>query len=138
MLWLKPKTDWKATDYFNKEDYNRIATNLKYIKEFAKKFATRIMYLVGMGNKTAYTQFLTPAEVNNFQTNLHEVNDKTLQLDIGEDTQYRPEGATPDYNQWNRIEEYTLELHNRFVNSLTCTRLTQKLGNADSRRGIRI
>lgn len=28
MAWQQPKTDWKESDYFNVEDYNRIKGNL--------------------------------------------------------------------------------------------------------------
>lgn len=138
MGWITPKTDWVGEDYFNKEDYNRIASNLIYIKNFAKKFVARVIYLKRMGQKTSYAQFLEPEEVNNFQHNLHSVNDKTAGYDLGEDTVYIKAGNTPTYEQWNRIEGYTLRLHDYMKSRTSATRLTQKLGNTDSRRGIRI
>lgn len=138
MAWLIPKTSWKSTDHFNKEDYNRIADNLRYIKGFAKKFITRVIHFKQMWQKTSYTQFLEPDEVNTFQTNLHAVNNKIGNYDLGEDTEYFRYGATPTHEQWNRIEGYTLQIYDNMLERTTSTRLTQKLGNADSRRGIRI
>lgn len=138
MGWKTPKTDWVKEDYFNYPDYNRIAENLVYIKNFAKNFAPRVIYLEAMGNKTGYGDFLEPEEVNTFQSNLHKINDQTAHYELGNDTVYIKAGNTPTYEQWNRIEGFTLNIHDYLKNQLTCTRLTQKLGNEDSRRGIRI
>ena len=139
MSWLTPKTDWQSSDYFNIEDYNRIATNLQYVKGFIKRLQGKVTYFKKMGSKSSYYDYLTPAEVNNFQDNLERVNELSYNLDIGESTEYEIGGYTPDYEQWNRLESFTLELHDTLVtDNPQHTRLTQKLGNRDSSRGIRL
>ena len=35
MAWQQPKTDWKESDYFNVEDYNRIKGNLNELHRMA-------------------------------------------------------------------------------------------------------
>jgi len=138
MGWKTPKTDWKAGDYFNYTDYNRIADNLVFIKEFVKKFSARIINLKRMGNKIGYSDFLEPEEVNNFQHNLNAINNQITHYDLGEDTVYVKAGHTPTNEQWNRIESFTYDIYDYMRSRTTTTRLTQKLGNEDSRRGIRI
>ena len=32
-VWNEPKTDWKETDRFNIQDFNRIKNNLAYLHE---------------------------------------------------------------------------------------------------------
>lgn len=36
MAWVTPKTDWKAQDWFNIEDYWRITGNIRYLHEYAQ------------------------------------------------------------------------------------------------------
>lgn len=138
MRWITPKTDWVSEDYFNIEDYNRIATNLKYIKNMARIVSDRMIYFEEMGSKDSYNDMLEPIEVNNFQTNLRRVNEKTAHFNLGSDTIYEKGGFTPNQIQWNRIEGFTLQIHDYCKDRTTTTRLTQKLGNTDSRRGLRL
>ncbi len=139
MAWLTPKTDWESTDFYNLTDYNRIRGNLLYIKGFAKKFLGKVTYLKTMTEKTSYSESFTPDEVNNLQNNLGRINELTYELDIGDDTEYEEGGYTPTYEQWNRLESYTLEIRDNLIaDNPNLTRLTQKLGNSDSIRGIRV
>lgn len=139
MAWLTPKTDWESTDFYNLTDYNRIRGNLLYIKGFAKKFLGKVTYLKTMTEKTSYSESFTPDEVNDLQYNLGRINELTYELDIGDDTEYEKGGYTPTYEQWNRLESYTLEIRDNLIaDNPNLTRLTQKLGNSDSIRGIRV
>ena len=37
MAWMTPKTNWKATDTFEIEDYARIVGNITYLRDLAAK-----------------------------------------------------------------------------------------------------
>lgn len=138
MAWITPKTDWESSDYFNIEDYNRIAGNLEYIRAFRWKFV-KILNYIKMGRKTTHYDYLMPDEVNNFQENLHFINDRSYQLDLGDDTTYVKDGNTPTYEQWNRLETFTENIHDMLVeDNPQLGRLQMKFGNLDSMKGIRV
>ena len=36
-MWQTPKTDWKASDFMNIEDYNRIKNNLNELRDMSRE-----------------------------------------------------------------------------------------------------
>lgn len=54
--WTTPKTDWKETDKYNVEDYNRIGKNLRYLLEVASD-------LYSLNYNFAYLQYIDGSNV---------------------------------------------------------------------------
>lgn len=102
--WTTPKTDWVATDYFNIEDYNRIVGNLLYLKDLSLKlflaFETK-----GMEAEKQYFSMIYASEMNAIEDNLEAINLNTYKLNIGNKMVYAPNGATPLFSEFNRIEQ---------------------------------
>lgn len=139
MGWQTPKINWNSDDYFNKDDFNRIKNNLLYIKGFLKKFRGKVTQIQPLNDKNSYTELLHPQDVNCLQANLTRLNEISYNLDIGANTEYYNGSYTPSYEQWNRLETYTLDIKNLIqTDNPGFSRITQKLGNKDSIRGIKI
>ena len=135
MAWMEPKTNWKSTDYFNAEDYNRIIGNLAYLKGYAcalvKKFE-----LVDMGAEKTYSDFIYAREINAIEDNLETINLKTYVMNIGEKVVYRDNGNTPLYSEFNRMENAMLRLYEEMqVQKANLPRLAFILGG---QKGIRV
>ena len=114
MAWIEPKTNWKSTDYFNIEDYNRIVGNLTYLKDLSlelfKDFTTEDM----VGSKD-YSSMIYAREINAIENNLESVNINTYNFDIGNTKEFYPNKTTPLWSEFNRIESAMLLLHNTML-----------------------
>lgn len=61
--WLTPKTDWKESDYFNIEDYNRIKNNIAYLKVFTDKLFSGFEWITAK-NLIPYPYYQTTRTTN--------------------------------------------------------------------------
>lgn len=43
-MWQTPKTDWKASDFMNIEDYNRIKNNLNELRGYVQRIVERVSF----------------------------------------------------------------------------------------------
>lgn len=109
--WLPPKTDWIATDYFNYIDYNRIVNNIRYLRNLANKLFLGISR-ADLGEEKTYLSMFYAREMNNIENSLETLNLETYDFDIGETIEYRANGSTPLYSEFNRIESAILLLYN--------------------------
>ena len=110
-MWITPKTDWVATDYFNVDDYNRIVGNINYLKELAATVIKDIT-IDSMTADKGYTSIMYAADMNAIENSLATINENTYDFDFGESQSYTANGATPLYDEFNRIESATLKLYN--------------------------
>ena len=135
MAWMEPKTNWKSTDYFNAEDYNRIIGNLAYLKENSC-VSDKKMDFVDMGAEKTYMDFIYAREINAIEDNLVTFNLRTYALNIGEKIVYTDNGNTPSYLEFNRIENAMLKLYNELqTHKANLPRLEFTLGR---QKGIRV
>lgn len=111
MAWIEPKTDWAGTDYFNVDDYNRIIGNITHLKALADALFLKLTEL-SMGEEKTYLSLIYAREMNNIENSLEVLNLETYGFDIGEKTEYRANGNTPLYSEFNRIESAILLLYN--------------------------
>lgn len=109
--WLPPKTDWEATDYFNYIDYNRIVNNIRYLRNLANKLFLDISR-ADLGEEKTYLSMFYAREMNNIESSLETLNLETYDFNIGETTEYKANGSTPLYTEFNRIESAILLLYN--------------------------
>lgn len=114
MAWIEPKTNWKSTDYFNIEDYNRIVGNLTYLKSFSEKLFRSYNLLETEQEKT-YSSMIYAREINAIENNLESVNINTYNFDIGDAKEFYPNKNTPLWSEFNRIESAMLLLHNTML-----------------------
>lgn len=117
MPWQTPKTDWKATDYFNIEDYNRIIGNLSYLREMALEVYKRFQ-MADMGQEKGYSDYIYADEVNAIEANLTAICDNTYPFAVGERRTYYPNQPTPDYAEFNRIESACLLIYNNLTGQI--------------------
>lgn len=115
MAWRTPKTNWKSTDYFNLADYQRIYGNLNELISLANALYGDIG-AVTMTNKTSTANVLYASELNSLEDNLHLINDKTVQIDIGTKQTFVSFGKFITWDELNRIESATLALYERLKN----------------------
>lgn len=119
-VWIEPKINWKATDYFNLDpDYNRIKGNIEYMKELSNKMYSDFP-LIEMG---AFTIQDMP-----FDTFLNNIVDNVSQL---ESNLYKPpdnaemkryKGGEVGWNadELNIIEGNILRLYNAIMGQWNC------------------
>lgn len=106
--WKKPKTDWKITDRFNIQDYNRIKNNLNYLCEFANTM-WETFEIEDMGpDLTTYTAYWDVNIFNMFERNLEKINDHVYTQDIGFTQTFYNNGPFIKWDELNRIESATL------------------------------
>lgn len=117
MAWIEPKTDWVDTDFFNYSDYNRIVGNISEIKSLLHDMFPDFGFGV-MNYPKDYTSMFYASEMNTIENNLHALNSNSYELNIGNKQSYKINGATPDYEEWNRIENALLTLHEKIVAQL--------------------
>lgn len=104
MAWIKPKTDWKETDYFNIEDYNRIKNNINHVREMALELYSYIPF-EDMGEDKTYTDYYFADEVNLFENNLESINMHTFPRNLGDTMAFYDNQPFIDYVELNRIEK---------------------------------
>ena len=109
MAWQTPKTNWINTDYFNVADYERIVGNLKYLKDLLELMYSPVTTEEMTENKT-YASMLYASEINAIESNLEVINQGTYSFDLGQTKTYTPNGHTPTYEEFNRIESAILRL----------------------------
>ena len=135
MAWTTPKTNWVATDYFNKEDYNRIVDNLLYLQSIVYHLFDTPKYETMAQNKN-YSDLIYASEFNAIENNLDALNKGTYKASIGNKASYSANGLTPNYVEFNRIENACLLLYNKLEGNIECLpRFSSRLGNM---KGIRV
>lgn len=111
MLWLKPKTDWTAQDYFNLDDWDRISGNAKYLHNvLGEPFNWRDITMSSISDLPFYTM------VNDLEWNLSQIratsplhyiefNSVTWYPRTSEEYVRNP--SYMDFNRWEEFENNT-------------------------------
>lgn len=128
-MWITPKTNWKAVDYFNIQDYNRIKNNLNHIRSMALQLYNDFPYATMGDDKTTYTEYFYADEINLFEGNLDRINKNTFPRNLGEMSTFYDNQPFIDWQELNRLENgiYTIYqgLHGQLLGR---RRLSFKLG----------
>lgn len=102
MSWTTPKTDWKSTDYFNIQDFNRINQNIKNLVSYTKIY--KHDFNVNLNNDiSSYNAYYTADQFNNFEIALYYCayyNGRSFSRKT-----FYSNGLFIDYNELNRIEK---------------------------------
>lgn len=110
-MFKTPKTDWKAEDYFNTEDYNRIKNNLAYLKEYSFELYDEYE-IKDMGSDVMYSDLPYAEMINAIEDNLETIAKNTVNVEIGETRNYSDNDYFPNYEEINRIESGILKIYN--------------------------
>lgn len=111
IIWKKPKTNWRPTDRFNIEDYNRIKNNLKYLHERAI-LLVKPFQIEDMGDDIVSETEFWPVDVfNKFERNLEKIDQNTYNTDYGEKQTFYENGIFIQWDELNRIESATLSIN---------------------------
>lgn len=110
MAWSTPKTDWKATDAFNIDDFNRIKNNLKYLHD-----ESEIIYgeyaITDMGaDISSYAGFWDVSKFNIIEQNLITINEHMNGQNIGQALTFYENGVFITFSELNRIEGVSMNL----------------------------
>ncbi len=117
--WIEPKTDWKVSydengkyigDYLNKDDYNRIINNIRFLKELADKHYLPFS-IEEMGNDKTYSDFPYASEWNAIEQNIVSLIENTYPISYTGDYYYQDETPTLNYEDLNRIEGTLLNIY---------------------------
>ena len=135
MAWIVPKTDWKNTDYFNIEDYNRIIGNLEYLKTLGSSIFYRFPDTGNLGEKKGYKSPIYASTINAIEDCLEKTNVGSYSFDIGNKPTYYANQRTTLYSEFNRIESAILLLYKTMTaHEKALPKLSVRLGG---QRGIR-
>lgn len=134
MEWIEPKTDWTASDYFNSDDYNRIISNVAYLKAYLDTLFVGVD-ISSMGEEKNYMSHLYAREMNAIESNISVLNNGSYKFAIGESKTYKANGFTPTYEDFNRIESAILRLYETAQNhKANLPRLALTLGQ----KGVKV
>lgn len=111
-MWTTPKTNWLSTDYFNYSDYNRIKNNIAYIKELSTEMFPDFQSEEMGNDKTSYAEYPYADEFNALENNLELLRNNTFPFDNSGAKQWYENQRTPNYEDFNRIENACLLFYN--------------------------
>ena len=104
-MWKQPKTDWRETDFFNVEDYNRIKGNLEEIRAQALVLWPEFAF-EEMGEDKTYEDYGFYAdEINRFDENIDNLCAGTFPFAVGERKTFYENQPFIDWKELNRLEE---------------------------------
>lgn len=130
MEWITPKTNWKATDYVNIDDYNRWISNIAYLRDMAIK-VYKDFQIEDMGASKSYEDYPYANEINTIERNLTTICKNTYPFAIGDQQTYYPNQVTLDWKEINRIESASLTIYNNLLGQINGRkRLAFRLGGA--------
>ncbi len=127
--WQAPKTDWKFTDRFNIEDFNRIKNNLIYIWEQVQIIWGNFEILDMGEDITSYSTYWDVNDFNAFEANVDTINEHMLSQDYGIRQTFYENAPFIKWDELNRIETATLRMK-RIVDGrkASLVRLSFRLG----------
>lgn len=116
-MWQTPKTDWKASDYFNIADYNRIKGNLNEIRTQASTLWADVPFDAMGADKTYADDGFYADEINLFESNLEHFRNALVSIPIGNEKEYSANGPFIDYQELNRIESACLQFYENVMSA---------------------
>lgn len=117
-MWQHPKTDWKANDFFNIEDYNRIKGNLNEIRTLALILWPDFEF-EEMGEDKAYTDYGFYAdEINRFEANVDHICEGTFPFSTGDQQTFYDNQPFIDWQELNRLESACLLIYENITGTM--------------------
>lgn len=117
-MWQIPKTDWKADDFFNVGDYNRIRGNLEEIRLLALVL-WKILEFEEMGADKTYGDYGFYAdEINRFEANIDHICAGTFPFAVGERKTFYDNQPFIDWRELNRVEEACRLMHSNIQSGI--------------------
>ena len=114
-MWKVPKSDWKESNFFNIEDYNRIKDNLNEIKIEAFKLWKPFLF-ENMGADKTYQDYSFYAdEINKFENNIEHICNNTFLFTVGDKKIFYDNQPFIDYIELNRIENACLTIYENIM-----------------------
>ncbi len=104
-MWRQPKTNWKETDFFNIEDYNRIKDNLNEIRSQALLLWPDFAFEEMVADKTYQDYGFYADEINRFEANVENIRFGTYPFKTGSRQTFYDNQPFIDWRELNRIEE---------------------------------
>jgi len=104
-MWQQPKTNWKETDFFNIEDYNRIKGNLNEIRSQALLLWPDFAFEEMGADKTYQDYGFYADEINRFEANVENIRSGTYPFKTGSGQTFYDNQPFIDWRELNRIEE---------------------------------
>ena len=111
-MWQKPKTDWKASDFFNIQDYNRIKGNINEIRSQALIFWPDFEFEEMGADKTYQDYSFYADEMNRFEANVDHICKGTFPFLAGMRQTFYDNTPFIDWQELNRIEEACRLMYN--------------------------
>lgn len=103
MAWMTPKTNWKATDTFEIEDYARIVGNITYLRNLAEKMFVYIPALAAVPATKTYSSMIYPSDLNGIENNIVLLDTATYKTGYQAKV-WKANQSTPTYADYNRLE----------------------------------
>lgn len=103
-MWQQPKTDWRAGDWFNTGDYNRIKGNLNEIRSQALIIWPDFEFEEMGADKTYQDYGFYADEINRFEANIDNICAGTFPFSVGSRQTYHANQPFIDWKELNRIE----------------------------------
>lgn len=108
--WIEPKTNWKSSDRFNIDDFNRIRNNIIYLHSMAVKLFTAFD-LESMGDAiTSHYAYWEVEYFNAFEMNIESLSKSILNKNTGNKKTFYENGIFIDWQELNRIESICLSM----------------------------
>lgn len=103
--YMETKTDWKSSDFFNVQDYNRIKGNLNEIRKLALTLWPDFSF-EDMGEDKSYEDYSFYAdEINRFEANVEHICQGTFPFQVGERQTFYDNTPFIGWQELNRLEE---------------------------------
>lgn len=110
-MWIASKVDWKSTDYFNIEDWQRVRSNLEHIRDWLQSSGMISAPLLETDTGRVYDELPYVHLVNNMEVNLAKLRETfgvAFTEDVAQKTWYDRLDimytSNPTYADWNRWE----------------------------------
>ena len=104
-MWQLPKTNWKDSDFFNIEDYNRIKGNINEIRSQALLLWPDFTFEEMGSDKTYQDYGFYADEINRLEANIDHVCAGTYPFRVGNRQIFYDNQPFIDWKELNRIEE---------------------------------
>ena len=103
--YMETKTNWKSSDFFNVQDYNRIKRNLNDIRWLALTLWPDFTF-EEMGEDKSYEDYSFYAdEINRFEANVEHICQGTFPFQVGERQTFYDNTPFIGWKELNRLEE---------------------------------
>ena len=118
MAWIAPKTNWVSTDYFNAVDYNRIKNNLAHISGMVSSLFVDAEFDGEILPDATFVDRPSAYKLNQIELRLESIAE-LIGADYGTTVTFSDFGLSIRWDELNRIESASLDLHDSIQNQLS-------------------